>query len=421
MTRPFVLGVGQTAFARHLDRSLRDLALEAAGGAARDAGLGLDQVQAVFFANSVQGHSEGQHGIRAQVALQGTALSGEPMVNVENACAGGATALHLACLAVESGRYDVVLALGAEKVCAPDPAKTFGAFLAGLDVARKDEQLGRLLGLRQEGLAALRRERPELARFIPAEPEARDHSIFMDVYSAFAVWHMARHGSTPEQLAAIAAKNHRHGALNPKAQIRIPMAPADVLRDRLVSWPLTRAMCAPVGDGAAAAVVGSEARAGATGRRRAVRVRASAMASGTDRPLEAADRDVAARAARAAYDQAGLGPGEVQVAEVHDATAFGELHQVEALGFCGEGRGGEFALAGHGALGGRLPVNPSGGLECRGHPIAATGLAQVHELVLQLRGEAGERQVEGARVALAENGGGNLGWEEATVCVHILG
>lgn len=415
----FVLGVGQTAFGRHPGRTVRDLALEAAGEAARDAGLELREVEAVLFANSVQGIHEGQHLIRAQVALQGTPLAGAAMINVENACAGGASALHLASLAVRSGRYDRVLALGVDKVFVPDdPARTFAAFASALDVARAEEQVGRLLRLRMESLEALRRERPALA--VPTGEAAGGRSIFMDVYATFALWHMARHGSTPEQLAAIAAKNHRHGAANPKAQIRLTMTPAEVLTDRVVSWPLTRAMCAPVGDGAAAALVVSDREARARGGARAIRVRASAVASGTGRAVEAARDDVAARAARAAYAEAGLGPEDVHVAEVHDATAFGELHQLEALGFCAEGRGGEAALTGESAVGGRRPINPSGGLECRGHPIAASGLAQVHELVLQLRGEAAGRQVPGARIALAENGGGNLGFEEAALCVHIL-
>ncbi len=420
MSRGHVLGVGQTPFGRHAGRTLRELALEAITEAARDAGLALGELQAVYFANSMQGYHEGQHCIRAQVALRDTPLAGKPMINVENACAGGSTALHLASIAVASGEYDRVLAVGADKIFDPDPARTFGAFLAALDVARRDEHLGMLARLRDESLAELRRRSPELARRIPAAPDGGTRTVFMDVYAAFALWHMARYGSTQEQLAAIAAKNHRHGAANPKAQIRVPMTPAEVLGDRLVSWPLTRAMCAPIGDGAAAAVVVSDREARTRGARRAVRIRASALASGTDRPLDAGAMDVAARAARAAYDQAGVGPSDVHVAEVHDATAFGELHQVEVLGFCAEGEGGEFALAGHGALGGRLPINPSGGLECRGHPIAASGLAQIHELVLQLRGAAEGRQVAGARIALAENGGGSIGHEEAALCIHVL-
>jgi acetyl-CoA acetyltransferase len=421
MSDAYILGVAQTAFARHPLRTVRDLALEAARDAVRDASIELADVEAVFFANSLHGIHDGQHLIRSQVALQETPLAGKAMVNVENACAGGSTALHLASMAVRSGQYERVLAVGVDKVFVPDdPPRTFAAFATALDVARTQEQMNRLLALRDTSLAALRRERPELAARVSSRDAGGGHSIFMDVYAAFALWHMARHGSTPEQLAAIAAKNHRHGAANPKAQIRIAMTPAEVLSDRLVSWPLTRSMCAPIGDGAAAAVVVSEREVRTRGRGRAIRIRASALASGTARPLEATGEDVAARAARAAYARAALGPDDVHVAEIHDATAFGELHQLEALGFCPEGRGGEAAVTGESAVGGRRPINPSGGLECRGHPIAASGLAQIHEIVLQLRGDAAGRQASGARIGLTENGGGNLGYEEAALCIHIL-
>jgi acetyl-CoA acetyltransferase len=420
VSAPVILGVGQTVFARHPSRTLRNLAIEAAVASAEDAGIDLEEIDAVYFANTAQGYHDGQHSIRAQVALQDTPLAGKAMVNVENACAGGSTALHLASIAVRAGQYRRVLALGVDKMFVQDdPKKTFGAFMSAMDVSRVVDHLGQLLALREESLARLREQRPQLA--IPDEGPAGagSRSIFMDVYSAFALWHMATHGSTPEQLAAIAAKNHRHGAANPKAQVRMPMSAEAVLADRVVSWPLTRSMCAPVGDGAAAAIVASDTDAHARGGR-AVRIRASQLMSGTGRPMDDGHADVAARAAHAAYDQAALGPEDIDVAEIHDATAFGELHQVEVLGFCAEGHGGEFALAGHGSVGGRKPINPSGGLECRGHPISASGLAQIHELVLQLRGQADGRQVEKARIALAENGGGNIGFEEAALCIHIL-
>lgn len=420
MTTPWILGVGQTPFGRHPGRTLSDLAIEAATAAARDADLPLEAVDAVVFANATQGYHQDQHTIRAQVALQRTPLAGKAMVSVENACAGGSTALHLAALLARTGQYRRVLALGAEKLFVPDPARMFGAFLTGIDVAAKEAQIASLLSLRERSLAALRRDRPELGRRIPAEEAGGDRTVFMEIYAAFTAWHMARYGSTPEALAAIAAKNHRHGTLNPLAQLKIEMTREEVLRDRPLSWPLTRAMCAPIGDGAAAALVVAGPADRPAPSRRAVRIRASALASGTLRDVDAVAEDATARAARSAYERAALGPGDVDVAELHDATAFGELHQLEVMGFAAEGEGAAFALADEGALGGRLPINTSGGLECRGHPIAATGLAQIHELVLQLRGEAARRQVPGARIALAENGGGNLGFEEAAVCVHVL-
>lgn len=216
----------------------------------------------------------------------------------------------------------------------------------------------------------------------------------------------------------IAAKNHYHGSLNPLAQYHRDMSVEEVLEDVLVAYPLTRSMCAPVGDGAAAALLCSERALRRFPHARPVRILASVLASGSlpNSGLE----PIGKRLSKVAYEMAGLGPEDVDVAEVHDATAFGELLQYEELGFCAEGEGGPFAESGATRLGGKLPVNTSGGLECRGHPIGASGIAQVHELVVQLRGDTGTRQVEGARIALAENGGGFIGAGEAAMCIHIL-
>jgi acetyl-CoA acetyltransferase len=225
---------------------------------------------------------------------------------------------------------------------------------------------------------------------------------------------MERFGTTQEQLAVIAAKNHRHGALNPFAQYRRPMTVEEVLADREIAYPLTRSMCSPMGDGAAAAILVAGDALGRFPAARPVRVRASVLVSATQKGGQSR------RAAERAYAMAGLGPEDIDTAEVHDATAFGELSQTEALGFCKEGEGGPYAASGATTLGGARPVNPSGGLECRGHPIGATGLAQIAEIVLQLRGEAGERQVSGARIGLTENGGGFLGTGEAAVAIHVF-
>lgn len=192
----------------------------------------------------------------------------------------------------------------------------------------------------------------------------------------------------------------------------------EVLADKLVSYPLTRPMCAPIGDGATAAILCSADYLQKLGNARPVKVRASVLGSGTTRGLEG--EDIGERLSRKAYEIAGVGPEDIDVAEVHDATAYGELHQTEALKFCPEGEGGVFAESGATKLGGKLPINTSGGLESRGHPIGASGMAQIHEIVTQLRGEAGKRQVDGARLGLTENGGGTLGFEEASMTIHIF-
>jgi acetyl-CoA acetyltransferase len=404
--RTYVVGVGMTVFGRFPDRSIKDLARSAVLEALADAGCGVADVGAAFFANSGQGYHEGQITIRGQVALRPLGLQGIPIVNVENACASGSTAFHMAVTWLRAGQGDVALAVGAEKMVAEDRSKAFGLFEGGWDV---HDVPGNLAALRRLSAGSGDGSAPA------------DGSRFMAVYAAFARFHMRRFGTTREQIAAVAAKNHGHSVHNPRAQYRKRFTVAEILAGRPVVGPLTVPMCAPLSDGGAAAVLCSEAALHRFSPRRSATVLASVLRSATERRPEALDRHVSHLAACEAYEAAGVGPGDVSVAEVHDATAMGEIIQVENLGFCGFGEGGELAVRGDTCLGGRLPVNPSGGLESKGHPLGATGLGQIHELVTQLREEAGPRQVPGARVALAENGGGLLGIEEAAACVTILG
>ena len=408
----YVVGVGMTRFAKHPDLSVKDLAREAVEKTLVDAGLGVGALEAAWFSNSAWGYFSHQLSIRGQVALRPLGIAGIPITNVENACASGATAFHAAWLTVASGLHECVLAVGAEKIFNEDKAKMFAGFQAGVDVEGLEKQMSAWMELLQ-GLAVR-----------PPEEEAEgigQHSTFMDIYSAGCRWHMEKYGTTQKQLALIASKNHAHGALNPLAQFRKEMSVEEILAARPVSWPLTVPMCAPVGDGGAAAILCSGDYLNRLESPRPVKVLASVLGSGTDRPIADEERDIAARLSKAAYDQAGVGPRDIDLAEVHDATAFGELHQAEALGFCGPGQGGVLAESGATRLGGRLPINPSGGLESRGHPIGASGLGQIHEVIVQLRHEAGPRQVENCRLGLTENGGGNLGFEEAAMAVHIFG
>jgi acetyl-CoA acetyltransferase len=329
---------------------------------------------------------------------------------VENACAGASTAMHQAVTGIRAGMYDVALAVGSEKITNPNKGLSLAAYGSCMDVENFEKHINMILEVGKT-----------FAIEIPQESGApgEGRSIFMDAYAMGARWHMDRFKSTQHQLAVICSKNHFHGSLNPLSQYQNTMSVEEVLADRLVAWPLTRAMCAPVGDGAAAAIICSERFLKKyNGAKRAVRIRASVLAQGADRDLDAPD--IGERLSKTAYEEAGAGPADMSLAELHDATAWGELHQTESMGFCPVGEGGPFAETGATRLGGAKPVNTSGGLECRGHPIGASGLAQIHELVLQLRGEAKGRQVEGARMGLAENGGGNIGVEEAAMCIHIL-
>ena len=399
----WIVGVGMTPFGVRPDASVKDLTQQAVSQALADAGIQRGDVQAAYFGNTCQGVLEGQIVVAGQIALRSMGFERIPMVNVENACATGATALHQAVMHVRSGAGDVALAVGVEKLNVGDKEKSLEVFDGGVDV---NDPVGVRETLKELGGAAPDTE--------------RSHSLFMDVYAALARAHMAAFGTTQLQLAVIAEKNHAHAVHNPLAHFRTPLSVKDILAARPVAGPLTVPMCAPLTDGAAAAIVCNAHGLSRLRDAHPIRLRANVLRTGTARRLDAWDRSVSRAAAQAAYEQAGLGPDDVSVAEVHDASAFGELLQTEMLGFCEIGAGGKLAESGETTLGGRLPVNPSGGLESKGHPMGASGLAQIYELVHQLRGDCGIRQVPGARVALAENGGGLYGGEEAVAAVTIL-
>ncbi|MBU1670122.1 MAG: thiolase family protein [Actinobacteria bacterium] len=409
----YIIGVGMIKFGKFYDRNMKSMAAEAVNAALSDAGLEKEDLQAAWVGNAAQGFSTGQECIRGQVVLRSLGIERIPVVNVENACATGSTALHGAWMGIRAGLYDCALVLGMEKMAQRDPARVFMGFFAGTDV----EAIPDLMDKMSEWNRRLDEEME--SKGVSVEGVGATRSGAMDIYSIWARHHMARYGSTREQLAMISAKNHWHSSMNPFAQYRYECTPEEVLADKEVCWPLTRYMCAPIGDGAAAAVVCSSEYLKRLNGVRPVRVRATVLASGSERDLDD-EEDIVSETSRRAYETAGLGPDDVDLAEMHDATAFGELHQTEAVGFCPVGEGGELAESGATRLGGRIPVNTSGGLESRGHPIGATGVAMLHELTTQLRGEAGPRQVEGARIGMSVNGGGIIGMEEASLCVNIL-
>jgi acetyl-CoA acetyltransferase len=390
---------------------MKSLAEEAVTKALQHAGIEKDALEAAWVGNAAQGIVTGQEGIRGQVVLRAMGIGAIPVMNVENACASASSAFYGAFMGIGCGLYDVALALGMEKLAMEDKKKSFQVFWASTDVElmeafmammKAEEQKKKEMGAKEAGSGGAGQSR----------------SAFMDIYSLAARSHMNKYGSTQRQLAVISAKNHFHSSMNPYAQYQKDMTVEEVLAAPEVSYPLTRPMCSPIGDGAAATILCSGDFLKKIATEKPVKVRACVLASGRDRDFE--EEDLGNRLSRKAYKMAGVGPEDIDVAEVHDATAFGELHQSEAMGFCAEGEGGIFAESGATKLGGKLPINTSGGLESRGHPIGATGTAQLCELVWQLRGECDKRQVEGARLALAENGGGNIGVEEAAMVITIL-
>jgi acetyl-CoA acetyltransferase len=413
MTHAYLLGGYSTAFGKHTDRSHKDLVREAYEGALKDAGLEDGSAFDSAYFGSATLYVDGQPNVAGQVCMTPLVRAGRfparaPLYNVENACATSTTAVAGAARELRCGDAHLAVAIGVEKLLDPATGRgrfqIFGGALDQLDphewqayYAAAGEQLGK-----------------------PFET-GPGRTPFMDTYAMQALWHMKTHGTTQRQIAIAAAKTHGFGADNPRAQYRFRTTPEAVLADREVSYPLTRSMCAPMGDGAAALVLCSQAFLDACPpavRERAVRIKAMAFASGIYRRLD--EPGLTSVAAAKAYAQAGLRPGDIDLVEVHDATSFSEIYQAEMLGLCAPGRGGAFVEDGHTQLGGKVPMNTSGGLISKGHPIAASGASMLFELMQQLRGEAGARQVRGARVAMAENGGGSIGFDEAVAAVTIL-
>lgn len=406
----YIIGAGMTALGRHLARSVKSLTAEAVQLALADARISKESVQSAWFCNTRQGALEGQHGIRGQCSLRAMGFERIPIVNTDNACASSSTGVIQAYAAIAAGMHEVALVVGTEKMNFPERRKEmFEAFKGSWDRDLAEDHIRALLAM-GDGL--------------PLPPEASldtgERSVFMDIYAAQARFHMKTFGTTLRQIAAVASKNHYHSQFNPLAQYRVAMTVEEVLADKLISWPMTRAMCAPMSDGAGALVLATEAYARRHGFDRAVRIRGIALGSGSNRMPEQYDQHITRLTALRAYDMAGVGPEDISVAELHDASAIAEIVHSENVGFCAYGEGGALAESGDTRLGGRLPINVSGGLLSKGHPIGATGAIQLHELVTQLRGEAGARQVEGARLGLAENGGGFYGLEEAACVVSVL-
>jgi acetyl-CoA acetyltransferase len=417
----FIAGAGMTAFGKFMDSSVRSLAEEATADALRDAQATPGDVEMAFFSNATAGILTGQEMIRGQVALRYTGVLGVPIVNVENACASASSAFFLAHMAVASGAVDIALAIGSEKLTHPDKMRSFAAIGTAVDLdnlAAARESLSRtLLGTGSAGPDA-GSPLPVGAEVLPEkQKDGGGKSPFMDVYAGMTRQYMERSGATVEDFARIAVKNQGNGKLNPKAQYGGDVTVEEVLASRQISGPLTLLMCSPIGDGAAAIVLCSEDAARRLGAE-TVRVRATALVSGRDRAPD--EPGAVERAVAKAYDMAGLGPEDLDVVEVHDAAAPAELMIYEELGLCGPGEGPKLLASGETALGGRIPVNPSGGLLAKGHPIGATGCAQLVELADQLRGRCGARQVPRASVALAENGGGFLGTDPAAMVITVL-
>ena len=361
MSDVYILGVDMIKFGRFPDRSVPNIGAEAALMALDDAGLTIEDMEALYCGNL--GQSSGMVGQRI---LQEIGQTGMPVVNCANACATGATAFREAWTSIKAGLYDVVLAVGVEQM---------GKGLLGGTGAGK--------GIPKEGLLG--------SGTMPA------------VFAEAGMEHSRQYGTTFEQFAKISVKNHHHSTMNPKAMYQIETPLDDVMNAEMISYPNTKLMCSVNVDGSAAAVLVSEKKAKELGMERAVKVRASIIASDPyqERDLVMPDVNTCTRkAAKEAYEMAGVGPDDIDLVELHDCFATAEMLHYENLGLCKDGEAGRMIDEGEVELGGRVPVNVSGGLLSKGHPLGATGIANIYEVSTHLRGEAGERQVEGAKLGL---------------------
>ncbi len=383
MTKVAIIGVGMTKFGEYWEKSYRGLIQEAGVKAIRDAGVSGKDINAIYGGSMTPGLFVEQEHTSALMADY-TGLSGIPATRVEAACASGGLALREAYLSIKSSEYDVVVAGGVEKMT---DASTYSAIVA-------------LSGAGDQ------------------EWESFHGATFPALYALMARRHMLEYGTTEEQMAQVAVKNHHNGFLNPNAQFHSKITVKDVMNSGSVATPLKLLDCSPITDGAAAIVLASEKKAKEF-TDKPVWIIGSGQASDT---LALHDRkslsrtDAAILAGKRAYEEAKVKPSDIDIAEVHDCFTIAEILAIEALGFCKIGEGGKLTEKGETALKGRIPVNTSGGLKAKGHPVGATGIAQAVEVALQLRGEADKRQVKNAKIGLTHNVGGS----GATCAVHIF-
>jgi acetyl-CoA acyltransferase len=381
MSKGLIVGIDMIPFRRYPDRTVEQLGAEAALLALADAGLSIRDVQTLYCGCSLQANS-----LVGQRILRQIGEHGMPVLNVTNGCATGASAFREAVLAVESGRHDVALAVGVEQMergLIPMP--------------------GRPSGFREEG--------------------AIGTITTPSMFAQAGLEHSAKYGTTFEQFAKVAVKNHFHATRNDKAYVRRETPLEEVMSSDMIAYPNTKLMCSINIDGAAAAVVVSEAYARKHGLMgRAVRVRTAESLSSVYTDIEDGLTDfneVTRATAKLAYESAGIDVADIDLVELHDCFATAELLHYENLGLCGVGEAGALIDSGETAHGGRIPVNVSGGLLSKGHPLGATGIANLYELCLHLRDEAGARQVEGARIGLAHIVGGIIDYGSACA-VHVL-
>ncbi|MBU2489856.1 MAG: thiolase family protein [Proteobacteria bacterium] len=398
-----IVGAGMIRFGKYPEKSIKDLVREAVTAALADAGADPKVLEAAYVGSAAPGIMTGQEQIKAQVTLSAMGIDTIPMYNVENACASSSSALNLAWTAVGAGVFDCALVVGFEKLYDVDKMKSFMALGTAVDIERVHEFLAQVA--EKEGGQIL------------SGDSGKSKSIFMDMYAYYTRRAMEKYGLTQEHFAKIAVKSHKHGALNPHAQYQKEVTLEQVMTSPEVAFPLTRLMCSPISDGSAAVIVCSKEKA-AQFTTKPVWIEASVVGSG--RLGQDFDDTLTLRTGKKIFEKASVGPKDIDLVEVHDATSPSEIFALIELGLVPGDRAAEYIDSGFLEINGRLPTNTSGGLASKGHPIGATGLGQIHEVVRQLRGEAGARQVKNARVGMTHNGGGILGVDAAAMALHIF-
>ncbi len=413
-----VIGVGMTKFGRHLDKGIKDLVRETVENTVDDAGIENKDIEAAFVGSAAAGLMTGQEMIKAQVTLTAMGIEEIPMYNVENACASSSTAFHLARATVGAGLYDCALVVGFEKLYDKNKMKSFMALGSAVDVELLQAILENPKNIEKMMPEGIEDILPKAGKDIFSEGSGQNRSIFMDMYAYYTRIIMEKYGLTQEHFAKIAVKSHKNGANNPHAQYQKVVTLEEVLNSGDVSFPLTKMMCSPIGDGAAGAIVCSKKKA-AQFTTKPIWVAASVLGSGklSSRNIE---DNVTTRLGPKVFEEAGVGPEDIDVVEVHDATSPSEITHLIDLKICPGEEAAKWIDEGYLEIDGKKPSNPSGGLATKGHPIGATGCGQIHEIVNQLRGTAGKRQVKDPKIGMTHNGGGILGLDAAAMALHIL-
>lgn len=400
-----IVGIGMTRFGKYPEKGIKDLVREAVEPALKDARLNSKDIDAAFVGTAAPGIMTGQEQIKAQVTLSAMGIDTIPMYNIENACASSSSAFNLAWISVGAGLYDCVLVVGFEKLFDKDKMKSFMALGTAIDVESALKHLEEFQKKHGSG------------EKIIEEGSGQSRSIFMDMYAYYTRTYMERYGLTQEHFAKISVKSHKNGALNPNAQYQKEVTLEQVLQSGDVAFPLTRMMCSPVCDGSAAAIICAKEH---VSKFTTTPIWVAGSVVGSGKISDDLSDTLTSRIGPRIFEKAGMGPEDIDIIEVHDATSPSEIITLIELGLCPGEDAPKWIDEGYLELDGKLPSNTSGGLASKGHPIGATGMGQIHEVVLQLRGEAGKRQVKNPKTGMTHNGGGILGVDAAAMAMHIF-